>query len=265
MNKISKQPQSFNYVIPPGGFDAIMIDVTDIIGFWVFNVNVDITPNPSLDIGLHISDHDNYIRWSTIKRTSGSISQAPIPEFIASSRHRFGSLFLRPTEKGKYYLILDNTYSSTTPKSLTVSCSWASFELNSRRKIRETLQSCGWNSTWELFEKSEISLASKHFSEACYNLRTALATFWKQVVEKKTGKSVSFDVGKSADITLLKKLVEPYFQEQIISVLAQSWSLCSELAHNEKHNGIEPKEEETIFAMRIALASAALLASTLSN
>lgn len=265
MNTLSKQPVSFHYVIPAGAFDSIAIDVTDILGFWVFDVRVDITQNLSLDIGLHISDHDNYIRWTTIQKTAGAIAQAPIAVFIASSRHRFGTLIFHPSEKGIYYLILDNTYSNSTTKSLVISSSWASLETNSRREIRETLQAIGWNNTWELFEKAESSLAANHFAESCYNMRTALATLWKQVAEKKARQAVSFDSGKSTDITSLKKLIEPYVSTQIVSVLAQNWSLCSELAHAEKHDGIEPTKEEARLSMRLALDSAAFLASIIRN
>lgn len=261
MNIISKKPESFRYTIPARCFEALEIEVSDTIGFWVFDVSVDLTTDLSLDIGLHVADRDNYIRWTTVKQTAGSIEKTPIITFIASSKQRFGAIIFHPIEKGRYYLILDNTYSNATAKSLLISSSWASPEPLSKREIRETLQFLGWGNTWELFEKSENSLSANHFAESCYNQRTALATLWKQVVEKKSRQVVSFDAGKTTDITLLKKLIEPYVPSQIISILAQNWSLCSEFAHTEKHNGIDTTKEESILAMRMTLASAAFLAS----
>ena len=90
MNIISKKPESFRYTIPVRCFKALEIEVSDTIGFWVFDVSVDLTTDLSLDIGLHVwADRDNYIRWTTVKQTAGSIEKTPIITFIASSKQCF--------------------------------------------------------------------------------------------------------------------------------------------------------------------------------
>ena len=88
MNIISKKPESFRYTIPARCFEALEIEVSDTIGFWVFDVSVDLTTDLSLDIGSHVADR-NYIRWTTVKQTAGSIEKTPIITFIASSKHCF--------------------------------------------------------------------------------------------------------------------------------------------------------------------------------
>ncbi|MDD5703560.1 MAG: hypothetical protein PHU23_16125 [Dehalococcoidales bacterium] len=260
-----KRPFVFN--IPAGGFDALQIEVTEIEGFWIFDIQVDQQRNALDDIGAYVLNHDNFLVWRTRQQTNRNKTSIGIPSvsMVASGRLHWGALSFRPFELGQYQLVLDNSHSSFTAKIVNVSAHWLPYESQTRTSVREPLASLGWHDTWKLFEKMEQDFKENHFAEASYNMRTALATLWKQVVEKNSGQPVVFDPGKSTEIGLLQKPMESYVPPYLLSGVRQSWSLSSELAHIEKRSGEEPSFDQALLALRYAYASAAFLLSLVNR
>ena len=258
---MASQQQSFTFEIPARRFDSLQFDVRETEGFWIFEIQVEQRGGTLHDVGAYVMDHDNLLIWQTRQQAAGTAAGVPPVVMITSSKLHWGTLSFRPAAPGRHYLVLDNAHSSFTPKVVHVSAYWVSDESQSRKAVRESLRSFGWHDTWKLFEQAEDSLVANHLAEACFNMRTAIATLWKQVAERNCGQSISFDPGKSTNIGLLQKPMESYVPAYVLSAVRQSWWLASELAHIEKRDGLEPPLDQVMLALRHAYASAAFLIS----
>jgi urease accessory protein UreH len=106
---------------------------------------------------------------------------------VTTGKLHWGTLSFRPAEVGQYYLVLDNSHSSFTLKVVHVLAYWLSHESPIRKTVRESLALFGWHDTWNLFEKTEQALMNRQLAVACFNMRTAIATLWKQVAETNSG------------------------------------------------------------------------------
>jgi hypothetical protein len=255
------QQQSFTFSITAGTFDRLQVDVRETEGFWIFEIQVEQQRGTLDDVGAYVMDHDNFLIWQTRLQAGGTAVGVPQVLMITSAKLHWGTLSFRPAALGQHYLVLDNTHSSLTSKVVHVSAYWVSNESMIRKTVRESLHAFGWHDTWKLFERAEHSLFANHRAEACFNVRTAIATLWKQVAERNCGQPILFDPGKSTEIGLLQRPMESYVPSYVLSTVRQSWSLASELAHIEKRDGLEPPLDQVMLALRHAYASAAFLVS----
>ena len=261
---MTSQQESFTFNIPARGFGSLRVDAQETEGFWIFEVQVEQPQGSLYDISAYVLDHDNFLVWQTRQQTARAgarTSGLPPVSMLLSTKLNWSPISVRPPSPGQYYLVLDNSHSSLTPKTVHVLAYWVSQESASLKAVRQSLLSLGWDSTWELFEKAENGLMEKQLAGSCFYMRVAIATLWKQVVEKKSGQPVNFDPGKSTDIGALQRPMESYVPNYVLSTVRQSWSLASELAHTEKRGGQEPPLDQVILALRYAYASAAFLVS----
>jgi len=258
---MASERESFVFEIPAGAFDSLPVDVRETEGFWIFEIQVEQQRAMLDDIGAYILNHDNFLIWRERRQATRSATKIPPVIMVTSGKLHWGTLSFRPAKVGQYYLVLDNSHSSFTPKVVHILAYWLSHESPSRKAVRESLASFGWHDTWKLFEKIEQGLMSNHLAEACFNMRTVIATLWKQVAERNSGQTILFDPGKSIDIGALQKPMESYVPAYVLSAVRQIWSLSSELAHIEKRGGQEPPLNQVMLALRCTYASAAFLAS----
>jgi len=260
---MASERESLVFEIPAGDFDSLQVGVRETEGFWIFEIQVEQQRAVLDDIGTYVLDHDNFLIWRARQQAARTATGIPpVPMVISGKLHR-GTLSFRPAEVGQYYLVLDNSHSSLTSKVVHVLAYWFSWESPSRKAVRESLALFGWHDTWKLFEKIGQGLMNNHLAEACFNMRTAIATLWKQVAERNSGQTILFDPGKSVDIGALQKPMESYVPAYVLSAVRQSWSLASELAHVEKRGGQEPPLDQVMLALRQGYASAAFLVSLL--
>lgn len=260
---MASERESSVFEIPAGAFDSLRVGVHETEGFWIFEIQVEQQRAVLDDIGAYVLDHDNFLIWRERRQASKTATGIPPVTMVTSGKLHWGTLSFQPAEVGQYYLVLDNSHSSFTPKVVHVSAYWLSHESPSKKAVRESLALFGWHDTWKLFEKMEQALMNNHLAEACFNMRTAIATLWKQVAERNSGQTIPFDPGKSIDIGALQKPMESYVPAYVLSAVRQSWSLASELAHVEKRGGQEPPLDQVMLALRQASASAAFLVSLL--
>lgn len=258
---MASERESFVFEIPAGAFDSLQVGVREIVGFWIFEIQVEQQRDVLDDIGAYVLDHDNFLIWRTRQQTTRTATGIPPVTMVTSGKLHWGTLSFRPSEVGQYHLVLDNSHSSFTPKAVHVLAYWLPHESQSRKAVRQSLASFGWHDTWKLFEKTEQSLMDNHLAEACFNMRTAIVTLWKQVAERNSGQPILLDPGKSVDIAGLQRPMESYVPAYVLSAVRQSWSLSSELAHVEKRGGQEPPLDQVMLALRCAYASAAFLVS----
>lgn len=121
--------QSFSFTIPAGRFENLAIQVTDLQGFWIFEIEVVQQRGTLDDISVDILDHDNFLVWST-RRIAKILDSVPEPkmQMIASAKFYWGALAFKPIKIGDYHLALDNTHSSFASKVVNILAHWLPYE-----------------------------------------------------------------------------------------------------------------------------------------
>lgn len=242
----------------------LKLPVSDIEGFYLFQVNVEQKDQALRDVGIYIMDEDNFKSWDfALQAIRAGASAEKLPSFVTFTHAKlpWGTISFVPPSPGQYRIVVDNTYSKIKSKNVTVDIYWMSHEWGARRSVREATRRFNWTEAWRLFELSEEDLKNGKFSSSCDTMRKALVLLWINVCETLSRKPVSLDPSKSPDIGMLKERIGPYAPDYAIGQLSHVWSLASELAHIEKRGGREPPLNEVIYAFRLALSSAAFLVS----
>lgn len=256
--------ETYSIPIPARQYWNLQLPVSDVEGFYIFEVTVKQTRQALDDVGVQVMDEDNFKVWDLRLRAIRAGARAgELPSFVtfASVKLSWGTLSFRPPSPGSYQLVVDNTYSTFKQKEVTVGIYWISSEWSARRSVRQVARRLNWTQEWRLFELSEKDLENGRLSNSCDNLRKALILLWVKVCEALSKKPLTLDAGKSSDIGMLKATLSPYVPDYVIAELGQVWSLASELAHIEKRGGKEPPLNEVVYVFRLVYSSAGFLAS----
>lgn len=86
-----------------------------------FLINVKL-PSRTDDIQVYLLDEENYpkyVQYNNLKKAGGNFAQVQWLTYNSSKVH-FSPISFHPSESGRYYLILDNTHSTFTTKTVEV-------------------------------------------------------------------------------------------------------------------------------------------------
>ncbi len=259
-----KLSETYSTSIPAPQYWSLQLPVSDVEGFYVFEINVEQKRQALDDVGIHVMDDDNFRVWDLrLKAIRAGARAEELPSFVTftSAKFAWGTLSFRPPSLGRYHIVVDNTHSTLTSKDVTLKVYWVSSEWTARRSVREATSRLNWTEAWRLFDQCEADLENGKLSNSCDNMRKALVILWVKVCEALSKKPVVLEDGKSPDIGALKEKLGPYAPNYAIGQLSHIWSMASELAHIEKRGGKEPPLNEVIYAFRLVYSSAAFLVS----
>ncbi len=268
---MEQQEELHQFRISARRFVQLKIMVREILGFYLFDIKV-AQGRPILDdIAVYLMDHDNFLVWSTQQQMGGGVgyvtqvTQAPAFSTIISAKLNWGCLSFGPQAAGTYHLVLDNSHSAITAKDVVIRKYWVDLESPMRKAVRNALQERRWDTIWDLFEEADNDLQANRLPGCCDYLRKAIVTLWKEVCESLSGKRITFDSGKSADIGILQRLSEPYAPDYVLALVRSTWSLASELAHVEKRGGTGPPVDQVVLAHRLTYSTCAFLVTLVAR
>jgi hypothetical protein len=238
----------------------LKVIVENPLNFALFEINVD----RHLDIGVYIVDSENFTLWANNYKaiSAGALAnRLPTVTMFCSTRWQWGTLVFKPPKPGIYHLILDNTYSKLTEKSIKLTFYKLQVEDVSRRSVREVCIKRGWNTVWSCFEDADASLSQGKLAGCCDSLRRGLINLMVKSTEVLSGERIDLEQGKSTNISLIKTKLKAYIPDYTITPLMQAWSLASELAKTERRDGSEPPLNQVLLAYRIVYIAAAYIVS----
>ncbi len=203
------------------------------------------------ELPIHIFDKDNYQLWcnndTAIK--AGANPQLLKPAMIiVNARVSTSAISFIPPKEGDYYLVLDNTSELQKVHSVYVEVYWIWYD-PSATIVKGILMERKWQEVWEQLEKANVAALSKDkLNEACYNLRAALVLLLLRVCKALSHSEVSFDVGKSTDISeLIRILKEHGVPDDLTGFINRTWSFLSERGHIERKGATQPPPPEVSF------------------
>jgi hypothetical protein len=241
-------------------------------GCYLAGINVVEPTDEGHDIICLIFDAENFRIWEhnqeALQRGAQSY-QLPSPPHLASAKCVNAVLSFWPPNKGTYYLVLSNTHSKVTGKSVTLHLYWMWRDSGLAVRVRNTLRRLKWDNIWELYEGArnkltgsteEHTIQTRELIECCNDLRTAYCTLWINVCEVLTRQRIDLPPGKTPDIALLKdRSRQGGIPDYLTSLIAQIWSLASELGHAEKREGNAPPIEEVVYVHDLILVTSGYL------
>jgi len=132
--------------------------------------------------------------------------------------------------------------------------------------ILKRIDSLGWTEITDMIRKALQFFDEGKTMDACNNLRMALISTLVKTVERTTGNHVALATGQTPNP---KELLKPLVEKKLIterqqSLMVNTWSYVSELAHVEKKGGAPPTENETRYGFQLVLAAVELLVRTLT-
>jgi hypothetical protein len=254
--------EKYHFSVPAGQFEALPLVVSDIGGFYMFDVHVVNAPSQDIQV-LVVGAKDFYLFSSNFTAMRAGAHSERLPGYSAfiSSRVQWGTFSFSPELVGQYYLVLDNTFSSFKAKEVDILVYWMAREWPIRRVIRQATVAKNWPRVWTLFEQTENYLIDNRLSDACYSMRDGLAVLWVEVCKDLCGTAITFDSGKPLDISRLKQGLGTHVPAFVKAQLGQAYALASELGHREKRGGQDPPLNEVMLAFRIVFSSSAYLVS----
>lgn len=133
------------------------------------------------------------------------------------------------------------------------------------RMVFQKIDSLGWTDIGSMLKNAIAFFDEGKTKEACDNLRMGLMLVLVKTVEQVTDRAAPVAKGQTPDPNkVLKPLVEKGFlSDQQRSLIANSWSYVSELAHVEKRGGTPPSEDETRYGLQLVLSAIELITKNL--
>ena len=224
------------------------------------------------DIIYLIFDAENFRIWEHNQEAlqKGAKSyQLPSPTHLARAKVVSAILSFWPPSKGTYYLVLSNAHSTRTAKIVTLHLYWMWRDSALTVRVRDALRRLKWDNIWELYEGARNKLTGsteghpiqpRELIECCNDLRTGYCTLWINVCEVLTRQRIDLPPGKTPDIGLLKERSrQGGIPDCLTSLIAQIWSLASELSHAEKREGEAPPIEEVVYMHDLILVTSGYL------
>ena len=251
---------SYELKVEQGKYWTLPLKFENPENFALFEVNV----NDNLDIRAYVLDDDNFATWTynlQARRAGARVGGLPIVEMYSSATLQWGTLSFRPPRAGLYHFVLDNTYSTLTPKRIRLTVYRLEVGDPVRRSVREVALGRGWNDVWGYFEQAEDHLSQGRLASCCDDLRRGLINLWIKVCEALSGEPVYLGAGKATDVGQLKQRLRAYTPDYTIAPITQAWSLASELSKTERRGGAEPPLNQVVLAYRMTYAAAAFLVS----
>jgi len=132
--------------------------------------------------------------------------------------------------------------------------------------IEPELRKLGWNEVLEQIDKALTEFENGQTSTCCYSLRMGLFMMLDRVHKTLTGESIPSRPGKSPSIEPVIKLLKQHgFDEQMIGLIKSVWAYATERGHIEKKGGQKPPEDETMWILRMVLATIEFLLRRFTN
>ena len=133
--------------------------------------------------------------------------------------------------------------------------------------ILQRIDSLGWTAIADMIRKALQLFDEEKTKETCDNLRMALMSILVKASEQITGQPAPLIPGQTPDPN---KIMRPLVEKHVItdhqrSIVANTWSYVSELAHVEKKGGSPPTEDETRYGFQLVLSAVELVVRTLSQ
>lgn len=208
-----KLSETYSISLPVGKYWSLKLQVSDVEGFYIFEVNVKQKRQVLDDVRVQVMDDDNFKAWEfRISAIQAGANAARLLSYVTftSAKLSWGTLSFRPPSLGQYHIVVDNRHSTLTSKDGILKAYWMPSEWLARRAVREATDRLGWAEAWRLFEQSEVDLENGKLSNSCDNMRKALLVLWVGICEALSKRPVILDAGKSPDIGLLKEKLRPY-------------------------------------------------------
>ena len=134
MRIVEKQQIKETLQIPPGASEILDFDIVSEDDIFLFNIKVKQLPNISDDIQAYILDEENgrnYKKYYEARKRNRRVANLTWNTFL-SSKIRWGPIFFKTNKTGRYHLVLDNTHSTITSKTVGVTGSVAIQQMESR-------------------------------------------------------------------------------------------------------------------------------------
>ena len=246
--------------------DMVLVPASTPSGFWYITIDVDITektnhmifgkiaveqkkdqPGKHLDINFYIMDDENFFNWG---RQQGARRPEVMPQskaILSLQRIITESWNFIPPYSGRYYLILDNTYSAFTKKNvfLEVKERWES-ELSTAPSERANfIKDLDINSDIFGVAKSYFDEAKNCFVQGNFRASTIMAT---SALES----CIKTDYIRNVDSTLqgeryvkevkLNKLLNKYLNQEDIGRLPKQYQDISGILIKVRNSLIHPEE-----------------------
>lgn len=221
------------------------------------------------DIVIHIFDELNYNvflanRSAVRAGATQSLLKAPMQFFLGKTY--WGSIYFKPTQIQKHYLVLDNHHSTITSKNVKVKIHWKPDHSQFINSIKNGFKSNGWDDLWSMYQNAINTKSGGDPASTCDNLRKIIIILWTRVCEKLSGNKITIPEGKSVNTKPLEDmLTNNNTPNHIVTYITRTWSLVSELAHIEKNGGKQPSIQNTNLAINSSLALFGYLLSILEK
>lgn len=196
------------------------------------------------DIRVLLYNSQQYALWR-----SGSSAHS-----LLDCRGRQMSLPFPMLSDAPYYLVLDNSFSRFTDKTVWFNVREIPLKAGIEGELERALATRGWSELWESVERARDTLrdpASR--SGACFALRTVLLTLWGRVCERLSSRRILDETGKTPNVGVLKEVLEG--QGVPPSLAAHVYGVASELGHAETRDGKPPAHDDAIYLLHVTEAS----------
>jgi len=163
-SKIDKLSETYSLSIPAGKYWSLKLLVTDIEGFYIFEVGVEQRRQALDDVRVIVLDDDNFKLWDyrlTAIRAGARSEALPSYTTFTTVKLNWGTLSFRPPSFGSFHIVLDNSHSTRTPKHVTLQVYWVQQEWFARKAIRQATGRLRWTEAWRLFEQAECLASGK--------------------------------------------------------------------------------------------------------
>lgn len=172
MGIIEKQQIKETLQIPPGASAILDFDMDSEDDIFLFDVKVKQLPNVSDDIQVYILDKENernYKKYYEARKRSRRVANLTWNTFL-SSKIRWGPIFFKTDKTGRYHLVLDNTHSTITPKTVEVTGSVAVKQMENRpASATEPLDQFTFPEVHEKIRQAGLKLFQNgHYSQAIF-------------------------------------------------------------------------------------------------
>ena len=135
-----KLSETYSVFIRAGKYWSLQLPVTDVEGFYIFEVDVEQKRQVLDDVRVEVMDDDNFKLWDfrlSAIRAGARAGALPSYTTFTSAKLTWGTLSFRPPSLGHYHIVLDNSHSTHTQKDVILKAYWVPQEWLARRAVRE--------------------------------------------------------------------------------------------------------------------------------
>lgn len=238
-------------------------------GYFLFDVVTLQERDVNDDVIVEVLDEKNYhlfVANKTARRAGATPSLLLKTQILLYGKSYWSTLFFKPREQKKYYLVIDNSHSTQTKKTTQVKIYWRSEHSEFFTFLKNSLHAYGWDDLWQIYENTLVLKERGDHASTCDNLRKIIVILWTRVCEKISKNKIDVPEGKSVNLKPLEDVLTNIgISNYVVSFITRSWSLVSELAHIEKNDGRQPNLENTNLAMHVSFSVIGFLLAILEK